>query len=160
MDILNFNKESKLVRLLLTIVIGIIGGLIFVYIHMPLPWVLGPMTATLIGSKLSKIRLYWPSRIRNWGLIVIGYSCGLSFNRDTLFQIIKELPWMLVMTTVLIAFCAVTALLVSKLTGVDYPSILTGCIPGGLSQMVILGEEIEGMDLTIITFFQVLSLWI
>ncbi|MDF2522917.1 MAG: AbrB family transcriptional regulator [Clostridiales bacterium] len=158
MELLKLNKDNKIIRLLVTIIIGVIGGLIFVNIHIPLPWVLGPMTTTLIGTKFSKIRLYWPSKVRNWGLIVIGYNIGLSFNKDTFLQIIKELPWMLVMTTILISFCALSALFVSRLSKIDYPSILTGCIPGGLSQMVTLGEEMEGMNLTIITFFQVVRL--
>lgn len=158
MDILNLTKESKSVRLLLTIIIGMIGGLVFINIHMPLPWVLGPMTAVLIGSKLGKIHLYWSSGVRNWGLIIIGYASGLSFNQETLSQIILQLPWMLVMTIALIAFSAITAFVVSKLMGVNYPSVLTGCIPGGLTQMVTLGEEIEGMDMTVITFLQVMRL--
>lgn len=158
MEIFNLNKDSKVVRLLITTVIGIIGGFLFIRIHMPLPWVLGPMTALLIGSKLCKFQFYFPCRIRNWGLIIVGYSSGVAFNRDTLIQIIQQLPWMITFTIGLLAFCAALAALVSKLTGIDYPTTLTGCIPGGLSQMVVLGEEIEGMDLTIITFFQVTRL--
>lgn len=158
MNISNLNKESKSVRLLLTIVIGIAGGFFFSSIHIPMPWMLGPMTALLIGSKFCKIRLYWHPMLRNMGLIIIGYGSGSSFNKDTLFQIIQQLPWMLGMTVVLIVFSAASALMVSKATGVDYPSVLTGGIPGGLSQMVTLGEEMEGMDLTVITFLQVIRL--
>lgn len=158
MIILKLNKESKTLRLLMTIILGIIGGLIFISVNMPLPWVLGPMTAVLIGSKLGRLQLYLPVRVRNWGLVIIGYSSGLSFNRNTLGQIVQQLPWMLIMTIILLAFSAASAFLVSKLMKVDYPSILTGCIPGGLTQMVVLGEELEGMDLTIITFLQVMRL--
>lgn len=158
MEILKLNSRSKPVKLLLTIFIGLIGALFFIKIHMPLPWVLGPMIALLIGSKVCKIEFYWPAGIRDWGLIIIGYASGLSINRETFFQIIQQLPWMLLMTVLLIAFGAVTALFISKLTGVDYPSILTGGIPGGLTQMVVLGEEMKGMDLTVITFLQVVRL--
>jgi len=158
MNMMNITKENKPFSMLLTSITGMVGGLIFKKINMPLPWMLGPMTAVLIGSKLGKLHLYWPSRVRNWGLIIIGYSSGLSFTQDTLFQIIQQLPWMLVMTVVLLAFSALTAFAVSKMSGIDYPSILTGCTPGGLTQMVTLGEEMEGMDLTVITFLQVTRL--
>lgn len=38
-------------RLLYTLVLGIIGGFAFKWIHMPVPWLLGPMIVTLIASK-------------------------------------------------------------------------------------------------------------
>jgi len=158
MEKLKVNKDSNSFRLFLTVFIGTIGVIIFLQIHMPLPWVLGPMSALLISSKFTKVQFYWPARVRNFGLIIIGYASGLSFTKDTLFKTIQQLPWMMIMTAVLITFCAISAIFVSKFMGVDYPSVLTGCIPGGLTQMVILGEEMEGMNLTVITFLQVVRL--
>ena len=55
----------------------------------------------------------------------------------------------------LILFCAGIAYVVSKLTGVDYPTVLIGSIPGGLSQMIIFAEDMEGIDITTVTFLQV-----
>ncbi len=155
MNTLYFSKENRFVRMLATIAAGTIGGWIFALCHIPLPWLLGPMLTVLIWSKFSRIELYWTSEMRNIGLLIIGYSSGLSFTKAAVIEIIHQLPSMLFMTIILIAFCAALALLVSKLTGVDYPTTLTGSIPGGLTQMVTLGEEIEGIDLTAITFLQV-----
>nr|WP_257790971.1 AbrB family transcriptional regulator [Candidatus Formimonas warabiya] len=138
--------------------LGVVGGVIFTRIHMPLPWVLGPMVVLIIASKLGHIHLYWSLKERNLGLIIIGYASGSSINKETLYQIMQQLPWMAVMTVTLIAFSAITAVFVSKLTEIDYPSILTGGIPGGLTQMVILAEEMGGLDLTVITFLQVMRL--
>jgi len=144
--------------MLLTIIIGFIGVPVFMGIHIPLPWMLGPLSALLIGSRVCKKRLYWPAGLRNLAMIIIGYSCGSSINKQTAYQIVRQLPWMLIASVCLLAFSAVTAYGVSRFTKTDYPSILAGCIPGGITQMVMLGEEIEGLDLTIITFFQVLRL--
>ncbi|MCL6570099.1 MAG: AbrB family transcriptional regulator [Bacillus sp. (in: Bacteria)] len=138
--------------------VAIIGGLTFTYLHTPIPWLLGPMTAVLIGSRFGNIQLYWPTSIRDTGLIIVGYSIGLSFTRDALFQIAGKLPFMLILTVVLICFCAGIAFVVSKLSGVDYPTILIGSIPGGLSQMIIFAEEVKGIDITIVTFLQVARL--
>ena len=155
MGILNINKESKSVRLVTTILIGSVGGLIFAYINMPLPWLLGPMIALLIGARFSKIQLFWPTRVRGWGLIVVGYSSGSSISRNTLSQIARDLPWMLVMTIALILFGAITAILVSKLAKVDYASALIGGVPGGLTQMTVLAEEMEEVDCTVVAFQQI-----
>ncbi|MED3562990.1 AbrB family transcriptional regulator [Bacillus xiapuensis] len=102
--------------------------------------------------------MYWPSWFRNAGLIIVGYSIGLSFSKNALIQILKQLPAMLMMTVLLVLFCAGIAFVVSKLTGVDYPTVLTGSIPGGLSQMIIFAEEVKGIDLTTVTFLQVARL--
>jgi membrane AbrB-like protein len=150
-------RENKPFRLCVTFVIAIVGGLFFVLIHMPIPWLLGSMTAVLIGSKVGTIQLYWPGYVRDTGLIIVGYSIGLSFTKSEIIEIIYQLPSMLLMTFILISFCAVIALLVSKLSGVDYPTVLIGSIPGGLSQMIVLAEEIKG-DVTVVTFLQVARL--
>lgn len=149
------NKENILVRLLVTFVIAFIGGVSFSFLGVPIPWLLGPMVAAAIASKLINIDFYWPEGIRNTGLIIVGYSIGLSFTKDSLIQIIHQLPSMLLMTVTIIIFCAVFALLVAKLSGIDYPTILTGSIPGGLSQMITLAEEI---NVTVVTFLQVARL--
>ncbi|MFZ7134269.1 MAG: AbrB family transcriptional regulator [Eubacteriales bacterium] len=153
-----FCKENKSTRIFLTIVIGITGGFLFTFIHMPMPWMLGPMLALLIASNVIKIPLYWPTNLRNWSLIIIGYNSGQALTNEALVQIFHQLPWMLILTIILITFCAASAFLVCKFAHIDYLSTLMGAIPGGLSQMVLLGEEIESADLTVITLLQITRL--
>src|SRR3954463_6173326 len=152
------NSDNKLLRFLVTLITAFVGGLLFTVLHSPIPWLLGPMAAVLIGARFGKVSFYWPVGIRDAGLIIVGYSIGLSFTQDALLQIIEKLPSMLLMTTLLVGFCAGIAWIVSKLTGVDYPTVLTGSIPGGLSQMIIFAEEMKGIDITTVTFLQVARL--
>lgn len=146
---------EKSISILLTFLIASCGGILFHWLHIPVPWFLGPMVAVLIGSRFSRIPLFWPSRIRNIGMIIVGYSMGLSFTKSALHQIYIQLPSIILMTIMLISISALIAFFVSKLSRIDYPTILTGTIPGGLSQMVMLAEETKGIDITIVTFFQV-----
>ena len=150
--------DSKVIRFSISLLTAFIGGLVFSVIHTPIPWLLGPMASVLIGSRFRKIQYYWPAYIRDTGLIIVGYSIGLSFTKEALLQITEKLPSMLLMTVLLICFCAGIAFVVSKLTGVDYPTVLTGSIPGGLSQMIIFAEEMKGIDITTVTFLQVARL--
>jgi membrane AbrB-like protein len=152
------NNKNKSIQLLYSFVVAALGGLVFNYIHMPIPWLLGPMVAIFLLSRTGKFTPYWPVHIRNIGLIIVGYTIGLSFTKDALIQIINQSPSMLLMTVLLVSFSALFALLISKLTKIDYPTILAGSIPGGLSQMITLGEEMKGIDLTIVTFLQVTRL--
>lgn len=149
------NLDDKKNRFYITLFIATIGGILFSLLGIPIPWLLGPMTAVLISSKSQNFQAYWPRPIRDAGLVLLGYSIGLSLTKEALIQIYGKLPLMLLLTIVLIAFCAGIAYFVSKLSGIDYPTILTGSIPGGLSQMITFSEEAKGIDLTVVTFLQV-----
>ncbi|WP_085521885.1 AbrB family transcriptional regulator [Tuberibacillus sp. Marseille-P3662] len=139
----------------ITLLISILGYVVFYFLHLPIPWLLGPLAAVLAANiKLSQ-PLFWPSGLRNVGLMVIGYMLGTSFSLATLTQVVGQLPSMLLMTILTLGFTAGFAYLISRLSSVSYHSILTGSIPGGLSQMVALGEEIKGIDLTVVTFIQI-----
>jgi membrane AbrB-like protein len=150
--------ESKYIQFSFTLLIALIGGTIFSVIHMPVPWLLGPMAAVLIIPNLVKIPLYWPVYIRDTGLLIFGYSIGLSFTKNALVQIVYQLPMMFIFTFLMLLVCALMAFFVSRLSGIDYPTILTGSVPGGLSQMVIFAEETDGIDVTTVTFLQVIRL--
>lgn len=152
---IQLKKNDKSFRFLVTLVTAILGGFVFFLLHIPVPWLLGPMAAVLIGTRTGKISFYWPVLLRDMGLIILGYSIGLAFTKEALTQIIAKLPLMLILTVILVSFCAGIAFVVSKLSGVDYPTILTGSIPGGLSQMITFAEEMKGIDLTTVTFLQV-----
>jgi uncharacterized protein len=154
----NWFKKNKFIYFLTALATAFIGGSIFSVINTPIPWLLGPMTAVLIASRIKSVKLYWPVTMRDIGLIIVGYSIGLSFTKATMFEIITKLPSMFVMAVLLVLFCAGTAYLISFLTGIDYPTVLTGSMPGGLSQIIAFAEESKGIDITTVTFFQVTRL--
>ncbi|MFH5185182.1 AbrB family transcriptional regulator [Paenibacillus sp. TAB 01] len=145
-----------MIRFLVTFVIALAGGALFTVIHSPLPWLLGPMVFTLIGSRmLKRITPLWPGFLRNTAMIIIGYSIGLSFTMTTLREMGRQLPTMILMTVLLLLFSALIGYCVSKVSGLPLPTVLMGSIPGGLSQMILLAEDTPGIDLTVMTFLQV-----
>jgi hypothetical protein len=149
-------KKSKWVRFVMTFAIAVLGGFVFQLIHMPIPWLLGSMVFLVIGSRLFKgITLYWPGQVRDTGMIIIGYTLGLSFTLSTLTQIGLQLPTMVLFTALLLLCAGAIAFLISKLSGIPFPTVLMGSIPGGLSQMITLAEEVKGIDITVVTFLQV-----
>ncbi|NEU62258.1 AbrB family transcriptional regulator [Paenibacillus sp. ALJ109b] len=149
-------KKSKWVRFVITFAIAVLGGFVFQLIHMPIPWLLGSMVFLVIGSRLFKgITLYWPGQVRDTGMVIIGYTLGLSFTLSTLTQIGLQLPTMILFTSLLLLCAGAIAYLISKLSGIPFPTVLMGSIPGGLSQMITLAEEVKGIDITVVTFLQV-----
>jgi uncharacterized protein len=148
-------KSASKNSFLIAFMIAIAGGLVFSFLSIPVPWLLGPMSAILIAGRFKGIALYWPRALRDSALILIGYSIGLSFSRASVENIIGHLPAMLIMTLILLVSAALMSKVISKLSGVDYPTVLTGSIPGGLSQMIIFAEEMKEIDITTVTFLQV-----
>ncbi|WP_088014649.1 AbrB family transcriptional regulator [Gottfriedia acidiceleris] len=148
-------KNNKWNQLLFTFIIAMIGGFLFQLIKLPIPWLLGPMFFVLIFSKIKGIKLYWPSKIRDTAMIIVGYTIGLSFTASTFIQIGNQITSMVLMTFLLILFTIIISIVISKLFKIHYPTVLLGSIPGGLSQMITLAEEIDDVDFTIVTFLQI-----
>lgn len=150
-----------MMRFGLTLALALAGGALFSAIGSPLPWLLGPMALAFAGSRLPKGRGFkprWPSALRDAAMIAIGYSIGLTFTMDTLVEMGRQLPTMILMTALLLLFSALIAWTVAKLAGLPLPTVLMGSIPGGLSQMILLAEDTKGVDLTVVTFLQVTRL--
>ncbi|WP_077215362.1 AbrB family transcriptional regulator [Bacillus dakarensis] len=145
---------AKIIPILKTAAIALLGVSLALLTHLPIPWLLGPLLAVLVGGRFVH-DLYWPRILRDIAIIVVGYSIGLSFTKDALILILQQLPLIFLMTILIIAFCFALAWVVSKISGIDYPTILIGSIPGGLSQMVLLAEEIKGINVSVVTFLQV-----
>lgn len=146
---------KKIFKIIYALLIALGGGLLFTLFSVPISWLLGPMAALLIASRFNNVTLFWPSSFRDAALIIVGYSIGLSFTREAIVNIVRNLPMMILLTVLLIAFAALIAYAVSKISGADYPTVLTGSIPGGLSQMIIFAEEMKTIDITTVTFMQV-----
>lgn len=150
--------EKRFFRITVSLVTALTGGTVFKLMHIPIPWLLGPMIAVLIGSNTFKGRYEWPGKIRNAGMIVVGYTIGSSMTAATLLEMSYQLPYMVLMTMLLLLLCACIAFFVSKLSDTDYKTALMASIPGGLTQLIILAEETEGVNLTVVTITQVIRL--
>ncbi len=144
--------------ILTTFLIGLAGGGLFTLLHVPLSWMLGSMVAVFAFQKWTPITLKWPPVLRDFGLVIVGYAIGQSFSMKTLIEIGTQLPSMLTMTLAVILISMILAYFTTKITGINLPSTITGSIPGGLSQMVVLGEELKNIDLTVVTILQVVRL--
>ncbi|WP_282941368.1 AbrB family transcriptional regulator [Paenibacillus sp. RC67] len=145
-------------RILETILVTFAGGLLFTLLHVPLSWMLGPLTAVLLWSAFTRRRLTWPAGLRNAGLAILGYGMGLTFTAESARQISSQLPTMLMATALTIAFSLAAAFITARYTGISMSSSAIGSIPGGLSQMVVLSEEIEGAETTVVAFMQTIRL--
>ena len=140
--------------ILTTGLVAIPGGMLFDFLRIPLPWMLGPLTVTLLYNAFSGQQARWSVRFRNAALIVIGYSMGRTITFETTQQILANLPGMAAATLLTVLFCLGTGYITHRRTGISLASGVLGSMPGGLAQMIILSEEVRDADDTVVTFMQ------
>ncbi|MBN1615267.1 MAG: AbrB family transcriptional regulator [Deltaproteobacteria bacterium] len=148
----------KIRLIILTFCVAAPAGFLFHFLRFPLPWLLGPLAATLLFNSYGGGRACWPVGLRNLGLIVIGYSMGRTVTDETARQILADLPEMAIVTLLTLIFGAGIGYVAHRRTGISLASSTLGFIPGGLAQMVLLTEEIKDTDLTVVTFLQTVRL--
>lgn len=141
-------------RIIETLIIAVIGGSFFYACNTPLPWMLGAISSILLWNGFTKRKLVWPAKFWYIGLIIVGYTIGSTFTQDTAKAIIAQLPIMAVVTTITIFFNLLMGYLTYCKTDISLASGLVGSIPGGLSQVAALCQEVKEADLTVVTFMQ------
>ena len=140
--------------LLFSITLGALGGIVFYYLRLPLPWTLGPLAAVLGYKLIGSRQVVWPARLRNLSFMILGIVMGSPFTLDTARQILAQWP-AIVSSTVAMVVCSLgIGYITHKRSGIDLSSCLLGSVPGGLSQMVLLSQENPRANTTIVTFMQ------
>ncbi len=147
-----------LTNFLVTLAAGVAGGLLFHSLHSPLPWLLGPLAAAILLGRLKPGGVLWPEGLRNTGLLVLGYIMGRPFTAEVGLFILSQLPLMLAMTALLIIASLAAALITHRQTGLSLATSVLATVPGGLSQMVVLSEEIAGADVAVVTIMQTIRM--
>ena len=129
--------------LLIATAISVLGGAIFNWLALPLPWMLGPALATMIAA-LSGIPVAIPHRLRNLMFIVLGVLLGSSFTADVLESAGR---WLISLTGVLVYVAAVGGLvfvLLRRFAGYDAITAYFSGMPGGLTEMTLMGGAMGG----------------
>ncbi|WP_185819633.1 AbrB family transcriptional regulator [Salibacterium salarium] len=141
-----------------TILISIIAGLLFNVLNIPLPWMLGPMSGLILWRGFTKRSPKWPGQGKNIGLIFIGYMIGVSVTTETLIQIGQQLHYIVMVTVLTILISLIIGSIVFKKMGMKWADVIFGSIPGGLSQVAALSEEVKQVDSTKVIFMQMIRI--
>ena len=130
---------KSLPRIVLALIIGAAGGVVFHALNLPLPWMLGALLATMVAS-VANAPVVAPARIRPAVVAVIGVLLGSRFTPDVLEQ---AGAW-IGTVTILMIYVAVVALVVVpfyRFVGkFDWVTAYFAGMPGGLTEMIEIGE--------------------
>jgi uncharacterized protein len=117
-----------------------IGGALCATLHTPLPWMIGPLSAMAL-LKFSGVDVRAPRSARSAGQVVIGTALGLYFTPPVAVEVVSR--WEL-----LVAAAALATILsyggawfISRFSDTDRITALFASVPGGATEMAVLGER-------------------
>ncbi|GAF64603.1 putative ammonia monooxygenase [Bacillus sp. TS-2] len=143
--------------LIQTIFISFFGGYVFHLLSLPLPWVLGSLTAVVLWQGFTKRKLYLPNSLKNGSLILLGAYFGLYFTLETFITIWPFLLPYLFLIALLILISIWLSIMVTKWISVDKVTSTFSSIPGGLTEMVVASESLHANS-SYVTIFQTIRL--
>lgn len=122
------------------IVVAGAAGYAFSRLRTPIPWMLGPLTTVAVLRVLG-LPIDAPPGARQFGQWVIGTSLGLYFTP----QVVRDVAgwWPLLVAGALFALAGGYGggLVLARLAGIDRTTAVFASVPGGASEMAVLGER-------------------
>jgi len=132
-----------------TLALGACGGAAFYAVNLPLPWMLGAIVVTLLGT-LAKWDLSGPEKARPYVVAVIGVMLGSGFKPDTF----DHLDQWAISLVALVLCVAGSAFLVQaylhRFGGQSRVTAMFSAMPGGVVEMVEIGRATGGDEKAII----------
>ena len=138
--------------------LSLIGGYLFSLLHIPIPWMLGPIVFVMIAQFFYKGSLIWSGKLRDIGIVIVGTVIGVQFNVELFGMMGSILFYILMLNIILIGGAIGIAYCTSKWTEIPMKTAILGSIPGGLSQILIFAEEEKVKEMGFISYFQVIRL--
>ncbi len=132
------------------------GGGVFYLLDLPLPWLLGTLAAVSAAQVWLGREFYMPSWLYTGVLLLLGYTLGSSFTREAALQIVDHFPFMAAGTILTMAVSLLLGLWVSRKSDLDVESVILGSVPGGLSQMLVISDQLPWVNQTVVLFLQVI----
>ncbi len=126
-----------------TLALASIGGWIFFYLGVPLPWLLGPLISVGLLSVVGfPTNTPWASR--QVGQLLIGTGIGLKFTLAVALFVGDYIGVMVLCALASVGFGIIAALLLERVTGTDTATAYFACVPGGVAEMSVQAERYGG----------------
>lgn len=125
---------------LLSLVLCAAAGALFSWMKTPLPWMIGPLVA-MATCNFSGLELRAPTGGREFGQVIIGTALGLYFTPAVAHEVASNWYLLLLAALVAIALGGVCGWFVAVATGTDRTTAFFASVPGGATEMAVLGER-------------------
>ncbi|MGB7317672.1 MAG: AbrB family transcriptional regulator [Planktotalea sp.] len=127
----------------ITFCVAGLGVAAFKFLHLPLPWLLGPIFACLAAA-LTGIPMRGIKVINDAMRTILGVAVGATFTTALLGSMVGMWPTLLLIPVMTACIGLLGLAYFHKLWGFDFATSYYGAMPGGLQDMLVFGEEAGG----------------
>ena len=135
---------TALHKQLAALVLGTVCGYLAYLVRMPLGWMLGPMIGCTIAA-LAHLPIASPMKLRPWVMPVIGVLLGSRISPDVLAQVQGWWSAGLVLLPLILITAGTSYWFFRRVGRYDRPTAYFSAMPGGLTDMILMGTA-EGGD--------------
>lgn len=135
--------KQHIYSLILLYLVSILAVGIFLSLHIPLPWILGPLVAVFLLNYFTNYPHKQDKNILNIAFLITGAQIGSSFSKETIEHVVPYFLPFLVITVLLIAICIWSGSLLAKYAKMEQTTGILGSVPGGLSVMVAMSDSMN-----------------
>ncbi|AZS82859.1 AbrB family transcriptional regulator [Achromobacter spanius] len=131
-----------------------VGGMAFVKLRLPNPWVLGPM---LIAMLLTSSGIEWsalPDYVPKVGQLLIGWSLGDRYRPDFFRAAPRFIAVVAAFTLTALGLAFGLGALLACWSVAPVPTLILGTTPGGIAEMAITAKVLQ-LGVPVVTAFHV-----
>lgn len=133
--------RSATFRLLVTLAVGLAGGAVFYGLSLPLPWLLGALSATAVAS-FAGLDLGVPAAVRGLAIGLLGVMLGGTFGPEVIETARQWAATLIAMAAYLLLMAAIGTWFCRRFMGDDPVTAVFSGLPGGLSELTVIGPEL------------------
>lgn len=124
-------------------VVAALGVMIFHLLHLPLPWLLGPIIACLIAAILG-VPMRGISSLNNLMRTILGVAVGATFTWALVITMAGMWTTLILVPVMVMLIGLIGVPYFQRLWGFDFATSYYSAMPGGLQDMLLFGEEAGG----------------
>lgn len=109
-------------------------------VHLPLPWLIGPLIA-MAGLRIADAPVEPLPGGRQIGQTVVGVAIGLYFTTEVLEELAGHAGAMVVACVITLLLGAAAALMLARLGGTDLKTAYFCSMPAGAAEMAVVGDR-------------------
>ena len=132
-----------MMRITLTFAICLTGVAVFTALALPLPWLLGPIVASLVAALLGA-PLKGIKSLNEVMRTILGVAVGATLTPAILVIMAGYWPTLLLIPVMVVAIGVTGVPYFQRIWGFDFPTAYYSTMPGGLQDMLVFGEEAGG----------------
>jgi membrane AbrB-like protein len=131
------------IALIRTYAIAGLGVAAFLLVDLPLPWLLGPITACLIAG-LAGVEMRGMKPLNDAMRAILGVAVGATLTLSVVASMAAMWPTLLMIPVLILLSGLIGVPYFQRLWGFDFATSYYSAMPGGLQDMLAFGEEAGG----------------